>query len=383
MGEIFFTYLVRCSDDTLYTGYTNDLEERIKRHNMGKAAKYTRARRPVELVYYETFPTKREAMVREATIKKLTRQQKIRLIKGDIMKKDEVVEGEGLANQQQGVLYLCATPLGNLEDITLRVLRILKESDLIAAEDTRRTIKLLNHYDIKTPLTSYHEHNEVIKGEKLLQELLKGKRVALVSDAGMPGISDPGEVIVRMALEKGIPVVPVPGPSAGITALVASGLKTGSFLFVGFLAREKKVRKTQLAELAEEKHTMILYEAPHRLKKTLQELLVSMGDRNIVLARELTKVHEEFIRGKTSEVLERLNCQPSVKGEFCLIIEGRPLTEIKKDLPNWEGEKLLEQVQIRINKGLSKKEAIKEVANQMGKPKRQVYNELLKWGAAE
>lgn len=276
-----------------------------------------------------------------------------------------------------GVLYLCPTPLGNLEDITLRVLRLLKECDLIAAEDTRRTIKLLNHYVIKTPLTSYHEHNEKVKGSKLIQELLAGKNIALVSDAGMPGISDPGQVIVKMALDKGIKVVPVPGASAGITALVASGLDTGRYAFEGFLPKEKKKRRQILQQLADEERTIILYEAPHRLQTTLEELNRVLGNRKMVLARELTKVHEEFLRGSISEITARLT-DKEIKGELCLVIEGAERKQKKDDLPVWEGRTLIEQVQTLMNQGLSKKEAIKEVANKMGKPKREVYNEIIK-----
>ncbi|KNZ69183.1 uroporphyrin-III C/tetrapyrrole (Corrin/Porphyrin) methyltransferase [Thermincola ferriacetica] len=276
-----------------------------------------------------------------------------------------------------GVLYLCPTPLGNLEDITLRVLRLLKECDLIAAEDTRRTIKLLNHYVIKTPLTSYHEHNEKVKGSKLIQELLAGKNIALVSDAGMPGISDPGQVIVKMALDKGIKVVPVPGASAGITALVASGLDTGRYVFEGFLPKEKKKRRQILQQLADEERTIILYEAPHRLQTTLEELNRFLGNRKMVLARELTKVHEEFLRGSISEITARL-ADKEIKGELCLVIEGAERKQKKDDLPVWEGRTLIEQVQVLMKQGLSKKEAIKEVANKMGKPKREVYNEIIK-----
>lgn len=276
-----------------------------------------------------------------------------------------------------GVLYLCPTPLGNLEDITLRALRLLKECDLIAAEDTRRTIKLLNHYVIKTPLTSYHEHNEKVKGSKLIQELLAGKNIALVSDAGMPGISDPGQVIVKMALDKGIKVVPVPGASAGITALVASGLDTGRYVFEGFLPKEKKKRRQILQQLADEERTIILYEAPHRLQTTLEELNRFLGNRKMVLARELTKVHEEFLRGSISEITARL-ADKEIKGELCLVIEGAERKQKKDDLPVWEGRTLIEQVQALMKQGLSKKEAIKEVANKMGKPKREVYNEIIK-----
>ncbi len=380
MENNFFAYILRCNDGTLYTGYAKDLKDRLEKHNLGVASKFTRSRLPVELVYYEGYSSKSEAMSRECQIKNLSRQEKLKLI-GDghaLGTQDEKKPIETSGESTTGTLYVCATPLGNLEDITLRVLRILKECDLIAAEDTRRTIKLLNHFEIATPLTSYHEHNEKTKGSKLIDELRKGKNIALVSDAGMPGISDPGHIVIKMALEGDISVVPVPGPTAGITALVASGLPTDRFVFEGFLPRGKKQRAAILAELTDETRTIILYEAPHRVKKTLLELKTVLGDRRIVMARELTKLHEEFKRNSITGVIDSLGDAP--KGEICLIVEGAPEKEKKNDLPNEESRDLIKEVLLLIEKGLSKKEAIKEVASKFNLPKREVYNHLVDKG---
>ena len=222
---------------------------------------------------------------------------------------------------EKGTLYLCATPIGNLEDITARVLRILQEVDVVAAEDTRQTIKLFNRYGIHTPLVSYHQYNQKNRGKQLLQQMLEGKNVALVSDAGLPGISDPGEDLVRLSVAADIVVVPLPGPSASLTALIASGLPTNRFVFEGFLPLKGILRNQRLEDLRWEKRTMILYESPHRIKHTLADLLKVLGDRPAVLARELTKKFEEFQRGTLSEILnwsERVQ----VRGELTLIIAG-------------------------------------------------------------
>ncbi|HBT50447.1 MAG TPA: 16S rRNA (cytidine(1402)-2'-O)-methyltransferase, partial [Caldanaerobacter subterraneus] len=208
--------------------------------------------------------------------------------------------------EEYGTLYLCPTPIGNLEDITLRVLRVLSEVDLIAAEDTRQTLKLLNHYEIKKSLVSYHEHNKVTMGPKLIEKLKSGKSIALVTDAGTPSISDPGEELVRLCIQEGIKIVPLPGPTAAITALIASGLDTSSFVFEGFLPKKSKERREKLERISREERTTILYESPYRLKETLKELKEYIGERKVVVARELTKIHEEFIRGTVEEVLEKL-----------------------------------------------------------------------------
>ena len=265
--------------------------------------------------------------------------------------------------ENYGVLYLCPTPIGNLEDITLRVLKTLKEVDIIAAEDTRQTLKLLNHFDIKKPLTSYHEHNKRTKGVKLIEELKKGKSIALVTDAGTPAISDPGEDLVKLCIEEDIKVVSLPGPTAAITALVASGLNTSSFVFEGFLPTKNKEREERLNRISKEERTVILYEAPHRLKETLYELKSYVAERKIVIARELTKIHEEFIRGTIDEVLTKLGDE--IKGEIVLIIEGAQKQQVEE-----KPEKLIQKY---LEKGIDKKEAIKKVAKELGIPKSQVY----------
>lgn len=261
-----------------------------------------------------------------------------------------------------GVLYLCPTPIGNLEDITLRVLRVLREVDIIAAEDTRQTVKLLNHYNIKKPLISYHEHNKISRGIKLVNELKEGKSIALVTDAGTPGISDPGEDLVRLCVNENINVVPLPGATAAITALIASGLDTAEFVFEGFLPSKKKSREALLDIIAKEKRTVIIYEAPHRLLKTLLELKKYIDNRKIVVARELTKIHEEFIRGTVDEVTAKL--RNNVKGEVVVLIEG--VKDIVEDKP----EELLKKY---IEAGMDKKEAIKQTAKKLGMSKSEVY----------
>ncbi|MGB9779642.1 16S rRNA (cytidine(1402)-2'-O)-methyltransferase [Caldanaerobacter sp.] len=265
--------------------------------------------------------------------------------------------------EKYGTLYLCPTPIGNLEDITLRALRVLNEVDLIAAEDTRQTLKLLNHYEIKKPLVSYHEHNKAAMGPKLIEKLKNGKSIALVSDAGTPSISDPGEELVSLSIKEGIRVVPLPGPTAAITALIASGLDTSSFVFEGFLPKKKKERKKQLEKISKEERTTIIYESPHRLKETLEELTHYIGNRRVVVARELTKIHEEFIRGTAQEILEKIGDE--VKGEIVIVIEGAK-TEFLKEDPK---ELLHEYLRL----GMDKREAVKKVARELGIPKREIY----------
>jgi len=281
-----------------------------------------------------------------------------------------------LAVEQKGTLYLCATPIGNLEDITLRALRVLREADLIAAEDTRHTRKLLSHYDIHTPLTSYHKHNRKKKGEYILDLLASGKQIALVSDAGMPGISDPGTELVASALEKNFAVVPVPGPSAGITALVVSGLPTGTFAFEGYLPATPKARRDKLAALLHEPRTLIFFEAPHRLSATLADLHEIIGNRKMAAARELTKRHEEVVRGTVAEVLEHFRGKVP-RGEFCLVLAGAagerlPLAEtVRITMGPAEHVARLEA------EGAGHKEAIREVARMHGLPKREVYRAVV------
>jgi len=227
----------------------------------------------------------------------------------------------------KGKIYLVATPIGNLEDITLRALKILKEVDIIGAEDTRHTLKLLNHFNISKPLISYYKQNEKVKSEMLLEKINEGKNVAIVTDAGTPGISDPGEEIVKNALKNDIEVIPIPGACAFVSALICSGISSNEFCFIGFLPTAKKDKREKIEELKLETKTIILYEAPHKLKNTLEEILEILGDRSVVLARELTKIHEEFIRGKVSDILNKLQ---EARGEFVVIIEGSK--ESKKDV---------------------------------------------------
>ncbi|MBC8590235.1 16S rRNA (cytidine(1402)-2'-O)-methyltransferase [Wansuia hejianensis] len=271
---------------------------------------------------------------------------------------------------EKGKLYICPTPIGNLEDITLRTLRILEEVDLIAAEDTRHTIKLLNHYKIKKPLTSYHEHNEKEKGSELIDRLHKGENIALVSDAGMPGISDPGQEVISMAIREDIEVIVLPGATASITALVSSGLSTNKFVFEGFLSSKKKDRRKELEELKKEKRTIIFYESPHRLLNTLNDMIDIIGNRNISIAREITKLYEEIFRGKIQEAMEKFS-STQVKGEFVLIVEGNDEEIVEKDID------IKEKLKEYIEDGYSKKESVKLVAQKYEIPKNQVYKESL------
>ncbi|WP_252505013.1 16S rRNA (cytidine(1402)-2'-O)-methyltransferase [Sporosarcina sp. Marseille-Q4943] len=272
-------------------------------------------------------------------------------------------------------LFLVGTPIGNLEDMTFRAIRILQEADMIAAEDTRNTIKLCNHFDIKTPLMSYHEHNIEKGGEKILSLLAEGKTVALVSDAGMPCISDPGNDIAMKAIEEGFDVVPVPGANAAISALVASGLQTQPFSFFGFLSRQKKERNEQLRKLKQKEETLLLYEAPHRLKETVKALAETFGgSRQVVLARELTKRYEEFLRGTLEEALSWVESN-EIRGEFCIVIAGNE--DMEEETEKWWNDISIDShVEMVIEKeGVSSKEAIKVVAAERGMSKRDVYQE--------
>lgn len=272
-------------------------------------------------------------------------------------------------------LFLVGTPIGNLEDMTFRAIRILQEADMIAAEDTRNTIRLCNHFDIKTPLMSYHEHNLEKGGEKILSLLTEGKTVALVSDAGMPCISDPGNDIAMKAIEEGFDVVPVPGANAALSALVASGLQTQPFLFFGFLSRQKKERNEQLMKLKQKEETLLLYEAPHRLKETVKALSEAFGgSRQVVLARELTKRYEEFLRGTLEEAVSWAESN-EIRGEFCIVVAGNE--EIEEAAENWWKDISIQtHVEMVMEKAdVSSKEAIKLVAIDRGMSKRDVYQE--------
>ncbi|MCQ1531813.1 16S rRNA (cytidine(1402)-2'-O)-methyltransferase [Lutispora saccharofermentans] len=271
-------------------------------------------------------------------------------------------------------LYLLATPIGNLEDITLRCLRILREVDMIAAEDTRQTAKLLNHYEIKKPMISYHEHNKKSKGDEIIDLILEGKTVALVSDAGMPCISDPGEDLVRLCVERGIEVIAIPGPSASLTALSISGLSTSRFVFEGFLPVKGKERSERLQRLSREERTIILYEAPHRLLFTLKDLREHLGNPKLSISRELTKKFEETVRTDLDGAIEEFKNR-SIKGEFVLIIEGKSHEELKAEEGRfWDDMSVLEHIQAYMERGMSKKEAIALVAKERNLSKREVYN---------
>ena len=273
-----------------------------------------------------------------------------------------------------GKLYICPTPIGNLEDITYRTLRVLNEVDLIAAEDTRHSIKLLNHFEISKPLTSYFEHNKDTKGDYLINKLLEGENIALISDAGMPGISDPGEDLIKQAIEHNIEIDVLPGATAFAVALVGSGLDTHKFVFEGFLDRDKKVRRKRLEELKEEDRTMIFYESPHRLKDTLKDMLKILGNRKIAVNRELTKKHQEVIREDIETVL-KIYEEKEIKGEFVLIVGG--FEGEKQSKNNYDSLTEREYVIELINDGLSKKEAIKTVCKDRKLKKDVVYKQVL------
>ena len=273
-----------------------------------------------------------------------------------------------------GKLYICPTPIGNLEDMTYRTIRILNEVDLIAAEDTRHSIKLLNHFEISKPLTSYHEHNKDSKGGYLINKLLEGENIALISDAGMPGISDPGEDIIKQAIEHNIDIEVLPGATASITALVGSGLETAKFAFEGFLDRDKKVRRNQLEELKEERRTIIFYESPHRLKDTLKDMLKVLGNRRIAVNREITKKYQEIIREDIETVINIFN-EKEVKGEFVLIVEG---FKGEKTVQNsYEDLNEREYVITLMENGMDKKDAIKTVCKDRKLKKDVVYKQVL------
>lgn len=274
-----------------------------------------------------------------------------------------------------GKLYLCATPIGNLGDITYRCVETLKSVDLIAAEDTRRTLGLLNHLNIEKPLTSYFEHNKKEKGEFLVNEMKNGKNIALVSDAGTPAISDPGEDLVKLCAQSGICVVPVPGAVAGINALIASGFSTQRFTFEGFLTVNKRGRTERLKSLENEERTMLFYEAPHKLMSTLRDMYAIFGDRGICLCREITKIHEEFYRTTLSGAIEHYEENPP-RGEFVLVIEGKKPEDVEaQKQAQWEKLTVAEHIKMYMNKGMDEKEALKAVAKDRGVSKRDIYKE--------
>ena len=272
-----------------------------------------------------------------------------------------------MLRREEGILYLVATPIGNLEDITLRAIKVLKEADLIAAEDTRHTLKLLNHLEISKPMVSYHRHNEEFRCDYLIKELKDGKNIALVSDAGTPGISDPGEEIIRECIKEDIKIVPIPGACAMVNALICSGIDTKEFCFYGFLPLNKKNRKEKLEEIKNINKTVIIYEAPHKIKSTLEDLKMILDeDRKVVLAREISKIHEEFIREKIDDILEKVD---NLKGEMVLIIEGN-YKKKKNDLCNLS---INEHYKYYEEQGLEKKEIIKKIAKDRNVNKNEIY----------
>ena len=273
-----------------------------------------------------------------------------------------------------GTLYLVATPIGNLEDMTFRAIRILKEVDLIAAEDTRNSIKLLNHFEIETPMTSYHEFNKYDKADLLIEKLQAGQNIAVITDAGTPGISDPGEVLAAKCYESGLQVVPIPGAAAVINALIASGQPARRFCFEAFLPTEKDERKRVLGELERETRTIVVYEAPHRLKKTLDEFInVFVGDRALTICKELTKKQETFMQMTVAEAVEYYK-ENDPRGEYVLVIHGKPYEEIRaEEVAVWENISMEDHIKKYMDEGLSKKDAVKKVAEDRGLPKREVY----------
>ena len=277
-----------------------------------------------------------------------------------------------MQNNPEGTLYIVSTPIGNLEDITLRALRILKEVDLVAAEDTRRTRQLLTHYGIQRPLISYHEHNERMREETLLEKLREGKNVALVTDAGTPGISDPGEPLIRRAIQEKIPLVPVPGPAAAMAALSIAGLPTDRFLFYGFLPAKSSARKNLLEALKKRPETLVFYESPRRLIALLKEAREILGNRQVAVSREITKIFEETLRGTVAEVLERIG-REEVKGEVTVVLAGN--TEPEAADPRAIGEALRECLE---DSGVSWKAAVERVAKELAVAKREVYREALR-----
>lgn len=282
-----------------------------------------------------------------------------------------------MENKPQGKLYLCPTPIGNLEDITIRTLNILKEVDIIAAEDTRHSIKLLNHFEIKKPLTSYHEHNKRDKGKILINKMLYGEDIALITDAGMPAISDPGEDLVKLCIESDIEIVALPGPTAFVLALVVSGFSTRRFIFEGFLNQNKKSRREELEKFKFETRTVIVYESPHRLKELLKDISKVLGNRNLSVSRELTKKYEEVFRGSVELCIEKFN-KEDPRGEFIIVIEGVSEDVIeseKKDL--WIDLSVKEHLLKYMNDGMTKKEAIKTVTKMRKVQKNEIYQEAI------
>lgn len=270
----------------------------------------------------------------------------------------------------KGTLYIVSTPIGNLEDITLRALRILKSVDVIAAEDTRHSLKLLNYYNISKPMISYWKEKEKIRSDELIERLKRGESIALITDSGTPGISDPGAIIIKRAIEEGFQPIAIPGPSAFIAALSISGLPTDEFVFIGFLPSKSKQRQDYLKNLYLEPKTLIFYEAPHRILETLNDIRNIFGDRKCVVAKEITKIHEDILRGRISQIIEDIK-KSKIAGEYVIIIEG------KKDVKKIINEEILSEIKLLMKKGLSRKEAVKKVAEEYGLSKKELYDKSL------
>jgi len=279
--------------------------------------------------------------------------------------------------QDRGKLYVVATPIGNLEDITFRAIKVLKEVDLIAAEDTRHTLQLLNHFEISKPLISYYKENEKVKSDILIEKLKEGQNIALVSDAGTPGISDPGEVIVKKAIEENLEVIPIPGACAFVNALIVSGLDNRNFQFIGFLPVNVKDREGLLEEIKFNKNTLIFYEAPHKLLKTLESLLKVLGNREVVLAKELTKLHETFLRDSLENMIKKLEPEEKIRGEFVVLVEGSSITKTELQKEELLNLSLEEHFEYYEKQGLDKKEIIKKIAKDRSVSKNEVYQEFI------
>lgn len=366
-------YILKCADNTLYTGYTNDLRHRFCMHEKGKGAKYTRGRGPFTLVYTEYFATKEAAMRKEYAIKRLRRHEKEQLICAKRGKDYVLNIQKSFEKQSGGTLYVIPTPIGNLEDITYRALTVLRSVALIAAEDTRNTKKLLRHFDILTPLISYHEHNMDMRENMLLDRLGKGDSIAIVSDAGMPGISDPGHEMIEAAIASNRPVVVLPGANAAVCALVGSGISSNEFLFYGFLPRKKKDQIDELKRLKPLKATLLFYESPYRLRETVTQIYEQLGNRKMAIARELTKRYEEYVRGTASDVVSWAN-ENELKGEFCIVTEGSREKSCDANQLWWSPLSVNEHIAHYMeNEKMKSKEAIKKVAEDRHMAKRDVY----------
>ncbi|MEW6307492.1 MAG: 16S rRNA (cytidine(1402)-2'-O)-methyltransferase [Bacillota bacterium] len=372
MEGSYHVYMVRCADGTLYSGITADLERRLAEHNGGRGSRYTRARTPVTLVWCQAAGDRAAAQRLEAKLKRSGRAAKEKLIGGP---PQEAQPSPPQAAAGGGTLYLVATPIGNLGDITLRALEVLRSAAVVLAEDTRHTRKLTAHYGLTARLVSYHRHNEVGRKAQVLAWLRAGQDIALVSDAGMPGVADPGEAIVAATVAEGLRVVPVPGPSAVTAALAASGLPTAPFTFTGFLPRGASSRRRLLERLLATGDTLVCFEAPHRLGATLTELAALAPDRRAAVARELTKAHEEFVRGTVRDICDHFAAQPP-RGELTLVI-GPGAAAAAGPVPILVAAGLQAEVDSLISGGATRAAALRAVAGRYGLSRKELYARLL------